>query len=58
MQDVKMELKPLSKEGVESAVAKAEQYRLLNNPKLAESICLDVLLGERTSPSISGGTSM
>jgi len=43
MQDVKLELKPLSKEGVESAIAKAEQYRLLNNPKLAESICLDVL---------------
>src|SRR5690348_3213369 len=47
MQEIKLELKPLSKEGVDSAIAKAEQYRLLNNPKLAESICLDVL---RTDP--------
>ena len=46
IQDVKLELKPLSKEGVESAIVKAEQYRLLNNPKLAESICLDVLQTE------------
>ncbi len=36
-------LKPLSKDGVESALAKAEHYRLLNQPKLAESICLDIL---------------
>jgi tetratricopeptide (TPR) repeat protein len=37
------QLKPLSKEGVEAAINKAEHYRLLNQPKLAESICLDVL---------------
>ncbi|HRI78912.1 MAG TPA: hypothetical protein PLR06_05185 [Cyclobacteriaceae bacterium] len=36
-------LKPLSKDGVESAMTKAEHYRLLNQPKLAESICLDIL---------------
>ena len=36
-------LKPLSKDGVDSALRKAEHYRLLNQPKLAESICLDVL---------------
>lgn len=36
-------LKPLSKDGVEAALAKAEHYRLLNSPKLAESICLDIL---------------
>ncbi len=36
-------LKPLSKEGVEAALEKAEHYRLLNQPKLAESICLDVI---------------
>lgn len=47
MSEIKLELKPLSKEGVEAAISKAEQYRLLNNPKLAESICLDVL---RTDP--------
>ena len=36
-------LKPLSKEGIESALDKAEHYRLLNQPRLAESICLDVM---------------
>jgi hypothetical protein len=36
-------LKPLSKDAVESALAKAERYRLLNEPDEAESICLDVL---------------
>ncbi|CAN5881482.1 hypothetical protein BH24ACI4_BH24ACI4_12750 [soil metagenome] len=37
------ELKPLSKDGIEGALAKAERYRLLNEPGEAESICLDVL---------------
>ena len=37
------ELKPLSKDAIESALAKAERYRLLNEPQEAESICLDVL---------------
>ena len=36
-------LKPISKDGVASAIDKAEQYRLLNQPQQAESICLDVL---------------
>jgi len=36
-------IKPLSREGVEAAMNKAEHYRLLNQPKLAESICLDIL---------------
>lgn len=36
-------LKPLSKDAVQSALAKAEHYRLLNQPSLAESICLDIL---------------
>jgi hypothetical protein len=36
-------LKPLSKGAVPSALAKAERYRLLNEPGEAESICLDVL---------------
>lgn len=39
-------LKPLSKNGIEAALHKAEQYRLLNQPRLAESICLDILLVE------------
>lgn len=36
-------LKPLSPEGIEAALGKAEHYRLLNQPRLSESICLDVL---------------
>jgi len=37
------ELKPLAKESIEPALDKAELYRLLNQPRLAESICLDIL---------------
>jgi len=37
------ELKPLSIDAVDAALAKAERYRLLNEPGEAESICLDVL---------------
>ena len=37
------ELKPISKEGLFAALEKAGRYRLLNQPMLAESICLDVL---------------
>jgi tetratricopeptide (TPR) repeat protein len=37
------ELRPLSKEAVGEALEKAERYRLLNEPSLAESICLDIL---------------
>ena len=37
------ELKPLSKEGLGAALEKAGKYRLLNEPMLAESICLDIL---------------
>jgi tetratricopeptide (TPR) repeat protein len=36
-------LKPMSAEAIPSAIAKAERYRLLNEPGEAESICLDVL---------------
>jgi len=36
-------LKPLSKDAIESALSKAERYRLLNEPDEAESICLDIL---------------
>jgi hypothetical protein len=38
------ELKPISKDGIEASMGKAEHYRLLNQPRLAESICLDILL--------------
>jgi hypothetical protein len=37
------QLKPLSSEAVPRALAKAKQYRLLGEPREAESICLDVL---------------
>lgn len=39
-------LKPLSKDAIEGALAKAEHYRLLNHPRLAESICLDIIAVE------------
>ena len=37
------QLKPISKAGVPEALEKAERYRLLNEPGLAQSICLDIL---------------
>src|SRR5579863_362214 len=37
------ELKPISLESVPGALAKAERYRLLNEPGEAESICRDIL---------------
>jgi hypothetical protein len=39
-------LKAITAEAVGGALAKAERYRLLNEPELAESICLDVLAVE------------
>lgn len=36
-------LKPISHDSIETALAKAERYRLLNEPSEAESICLDIL---------------
>lgn len=37
------DLKILSKDAIPSALEKAKQYRLLNEPAEAESICLDIL---------------
>ena len=37
------ELKPISAGAIPAALAKAERYRLLNEPEAAESICLDIL---------------
>lgn len=37
------ELKPISKEAIPRSLARAERYRLLNEPQEAESICRDVL---------------
>ncbi len=40
------ELKPLSAEALENAHERALHYRLLNQPRLAESICRDVLASD------------
>jgi len=37
------ELKPIHEEAIQAALAKAEHYRLLNEPGQAESICRDIL---------------
>jgi hypothetical protein len=37
------DLKSISVQSIPEALAKVERYRLLNEPTLAESICLDVL---------------
>jgi hypothetical protein len=36
-------LKPISHDSIETALARAERYRLLKEPNEAESICLDIL---------------
>ena len=40
---MQFELKSISVQSIPEALAKVERYRLLNEPNLAESICLDVL---------------
>ena len=45
------ELKPLSPAAITAALAKAERYRLLNEPEQCESICEDIL---RTDPDNHG----
>jgi hypothetical protein len=42
------ELRPLSPSAIPAALAKAERYRLLNEPSEAESICLDILAVDAT----------
>ncbi len=37
------ELKPISPEAIPAALAKAERYRFLDEPREAESICRDIL---------------
>src|SRR6266851_7226317 len=46
-EQIMLELKQISKQAIPRALAKAERYRLLNEPHEAESICRDVL---RTEP--------
>lgn len=38
-----MNLRPIEKDAIPRALSKAERYRLLNEPREAESICRDVL---------------
>jgi hypothetical protein len=40
------ELKHITREAIPAALARAERYRLLNEPEEAESICLDILAVE------------
>lgn len=40
------ELKTISKQAIPAALRKAERYRLLNEPRQAESICRDVLAAD------------
>jgi hypothetical protein len=40
---VSFPLKPIARESVPAALAKAERYRVIGDPSSAESICLDVL---------------
>jgi hypothetical protein len=47
------ELRPLSSAAIPAALAKAERYRLLNEPSEAESICLDILAIEPDAPGRS-----
>lgn len=42
-------LKRISTDAVEHSVERAEQYRLLNDPEQAESICLDILAVDPTN---------
>jgi hypothetical protein len=39
----RFELKSISAQSIPEALARVERYRLLNEPSLAESICLDIL---------------
>jgi len=45
-----VELKLISKEAIPAALARAERYRLLNQPRMAESICHDVLRADPQNP--------
>ncbi len=44
------QLKPISRESIPVALEKAERYRLLNEPGLAQSICLDILDADPQNP--------
>ena len=45
---MELKLKPISRAGINEAIAKVELYRYLNEPGEAESICRDILALEPT----------
>jgi hypothetical protein len=48
------QLKHISRESIPGALEKAERYRVLNEPAMAESICLDILEADpKNSPAIA-----
>ena len=44
-----LELKKLHQNAIPAALEKVERYRLLTQPRLAESICHDILAVEETN---------
>ena len=44
------QLKQISRESIPAAIEKAERYRLLGEPGLAESICIDILEADPQHP--------
>ncbi len=44
--NLELRLKAISKQGIPEAISKIEQYRCLNEPEVAESICRDVLAAD------------
>jgi hypothetical protein len=51
MEGSMFDLKPLSTRAIPAALAKAERYRLLNEPEQAESICDDILAVDHDNQS-------
>ncbi|MDZ4754816.1 MAG: hypothetical protein SGJ11_10005 [Phycisphaerae bacterium] len=47
--DTMFDIKPISKQSIPRALDRAERYRLLNEPREAESICKDVLAIDPTN---------
>ena len=48
------QLKPLSPSAIAAALAKAERYRLLNEPEQSESICEDILAADAGNAQAQG----
>ena len=48
-----LELKKIHRDAVPAALAKVERYRLLNQPRLAESICHDILVVDENNQEVN-----